>query len=307
MNRQEFGQLVAALRKEVFLESGDRYTQGMLGEDTGIGVNVIGSIERGGKAKFEDDILVKLADALKLTSWERQEFYLAGAGVETRFIENQGDEQLTTRKGLVKMLEGIQVPAFVKDAYGDVVAANELVIRFFGISENVVVQGRDYLGSYHMINLLFHSEGFARKIYGDVTWERIVIQNINDIRRTSLRYRHTPYWQALFTFLKKRPKFKSYWDITRAEKFGNGIDPIIQSGTSAFGRVNYISIASPSITPFGEVYLVVYIPKDLETMSLFMKIAKTGTQIHKLADWPNKQRLLDIWKQSPKNGKLKQE
>lgn len=300
MNRSEFGKLITTLRREVFMENGNLYTQDMLSKDTKISVNVIGKIERGKKANFEDETLEKLADALKLTSWERQEFYLAATGIEGPFVENQDSKQITTCEDLVNILEGIQLPAFFKDVYGDVVAANELVIRLFGISENVVVQGRDYLGSYHMIGLLFHSEGFARKTYGDVTWKRMVIRNINDIRRTSLRYRHTPYWQALFTCLNKIPKFKDYWDITRAEKFGNGIDPIIQSGTSTLGRVNYMSIASPSITPFGEVYLVVYVPKDLETMSLFMKIAKTGAQIHKLADWPNKKRILDIWKQSQK-------
>lgn len=82
MDRKQFGKLVAALRKEQYDENGDRYTQAMLAEvilkqdrQTPLNDIVIGKIERGERTILDDQTLLNLANALKLTIGERRNFF----------------------------------------------------------------------------------------------------------------------------------------------------------------------------------------------------------------------------------------
>ena len=81
MDRKQFGKLVAALRKEQYDENGDRFTQSKLAElilaqdpQTPLNDIVIGKIERGERTILDDQTLLNLADALKLTIGERRVF-----------------------------------------------------------------------------------------------------------------------------------------------------------------------------------------------------------------------------------------
>lgn len=129
MNRVEFGQLVAALRKEHLDEDGNRWTQDKLGRETGLGEVAIGKIERGERANFDEGTLLKLADALQLTSMERKEFFLAASGIDSKHIARESAKPRATLDDLLQTMEGLQLPAFIDDSYSDVVAANSAIIH----------------------------------------------------------------------------------------------------------------------------------------------------------------------------------
>ncbi|MCB0213837.1 MAG: helix-turn-helix domain-containing protein, partial [Anaerolineae bacterium] len=89
MNRKAFGKLIAALRKELFDQDGNRLTQAKLAEraqqiDPHSPLNeiIIGKIERGERAILDDQTLLNLADTLELSLGERREFYLAATGLD---------------------------------------------------------------------------------------------------------------------------------------------------------------------------------------------------------------------------------
>ena len=88
MNLADFGKLISSLRKEHEDEDGAPWTQKRLAEECGragesfvLTENIISSIERG-KRNPDRDVLLALAAALRLTSSERREFFLAASGVE---------------------------------------------------------------------------------------------------------------------------------------------------------------------------------------------------------------------------------
>ncbi len=76
MRRDEFGQLIKALRKECRDEDLKSLTQGEMATQTGFSVRTINRLEAGDETvKLKGDDLLKLADVLQLTSGERREFF----------------------------------------------------------------------------------------------------------------------------------------------------------------------------------------------------------------------------------------
>jgi transcriptional regulator with XRE-family HTH domain len=115
MNRSEFGRLVSALRKEHIDEEMNFWTQKKLGEETGLGELIIGKIERGQRANLDGDTLLRLANALRLTSGERREFFLAASGISEEKIPRQHSDPRSTLDELIQMMRQIQSPAFIMD------------------------------------------------------------------------------------------------------------------------------------------------------------------------------------------------
>lgn len=80
MKRAEFGQLVTALRREHVDEWDRQWTQAKLAQETGLPLTVMGTIERGSKTQRDEATLLQLAQALQLTSGEREAFFTAASG-----------------------------------------------------------------------------------------------------------------------------------------------------------------------------------------------------------------------------------
>lgn len=98
MNRKEFGQLLATLRKDM------GWTQFQLAELVEIDEAVISQVERGVKKHYEPELLFSLANAFQLTTLERREFFLAASGLEKKTDRASGfrkyqDRRLRCQKG----------------------------------------------------------------------------------------------------------------------------------------------------------------------------------------------------------------
>lgn len=117
MDRKEFGKLVAALRKSKQDEYFHELTQAGLAKQAGISEQVIGKVERGGKVSIEPDLLLRLAQAFRLSPRERREFFLAAIGLGEEDIPGQQppDEQVFDE--LFNTLAQVSLPAFLVDSY----------------------------------------------------------------------------------------------------------------------------------------------------------------------------------------------
>src|SRR5262245_46128826 len=126
MNHKEFGQLIAALRKEHFDEEGNRLTQAKLAEKvqqadllSPLNEIILGKIERGERAMLEERTLLNLADSLELTIGERREFFLAAMGLDNRQIYPAQKPPPEILASVIQMLADIQLPALLVDNYLD--------------------------------------------------------------------------------------------------------------------------------------------------------------------------------------------
>ncbi len=274
MNRKDFGELVAALRQDLNL------TQFQLAENSGLDNAVISQIERGVKKYFEPELLFQLANAFQLTTLERREFLLATSGLDQKEMVRQPSAAMSTdvfnvRKALDKMVEltgQVRLPAFLADVYGDVIAANNIILLFFKVPPKYVEEASQTPGGYNTSRVNFGKDLVARSNVID-NWDRYALNSMRTFRENSLRYRAHPYFKYLMKIFRNRneyPLFERYWKmVSSAEQDKEASIDYFSYRHNEVGLIKYISSAIISITSFGELFLTEYLPLDENTSQVF--------------------------------------
>lgn len=295
MNRDDFGQLLAALRNDL------GWTQAELAETADVDIAVISQIERGVKKFFEPDLLFNLINALQLTSVERIEFILAASGLDKAQMVRQPTVSMATDAfnakkvldKLVKVVENLRLPAFIIDSYGDFVAVNLIVLGLYQISPSVIETAPNTPGGYNAIRVNFNRELIGRSQIAD-NWDQYAINSIRTFREISLSYRSRPYFKHLmksFSNPTEYPFFQRYWKmLSSAEQDRDASIDYFEYTHRAFGPLKYIaSSMTTTVTSFGELHLYQYSPYDEATDEVFKLLLKqAGTGVVRLAPWPEK-------------------
>lgn len=294
MKRKDFGELVAALRQDL------GWTQFQLAEYADINSAVVSQIERGVKKYFEPPLLFQLANMFQLTTLERREFLLAASGLDQSQIVRQPSTAMSTdafdiKKALEKMIKltgEVRLPAFLADVYGDVVAANNIILTFFKLPGEFLTEVDRIPGGYNTARFNFGKNSVARTHVVD-NWDRYAINSMRTFRENSLRYRAKPYFKYLMKVFRNQteyPLFDRYWKIVSSvEQDKESSTDHFAYSHAEFGQVKYISTAAVSITSFGELFLTQYIPLDETTSRVFEQLAKqAGQDVVRFAPWPEK-------------------
>lgn len=294
MNRKDFGQLLATLREDL------DWTQFQLAEYAEVDGAVISQIERGVKKFFEPELLFCLANALQLTTLERREFFLAASGLDQKQIVRQPSMATATdvfniRKILDKLIEltgQVRLPAFLADVYGDVIAANQIILSFFKIPPHILETAPNMPGGYNTARVNFGKESVIRDRISD-NWDGYALNSMRSFRERSLRYRAQPYFKYLMKSFRNQveyPLFERYWKMVSSIEQDKEVDTdYFTFQHDEFGKVKYAASSTITITSFGELFLVQYLPLDEQTSQTFEKIAKeVGPAIIRLAPWPVK-------------------
>jgi transcriptional regulator with XRE-family HTH domain len=294
MNRKDFGELIAALRQDL------GWTQFQLSENADVDDAVVSQIERGVKKHFEPELLFQLANAFQLTTLERREFVLAASGLDQKQIVRQPSAAMATdvfdvKRVLEKMIEltgQVRLPAFLGDVYGDVVAANNIILSFFKLPPEFVVNADKIPAGYSTVRFNFNKDLVARSHVVD-NWDSYALSAMRTFRESSLRYRAHPYFKYLMKIFRNQneyPLFERYWKmVSSVEQDKEASTDHFSYHHQEFGQVKYISSATVSITSFGELYLIQYLPLDENTGHVFEQQARQARQgAVRFAPWPEK-------------------
>jgi transcriptional regulator with XRE-family HTH domain len=294
MNRKEFGQLLATLRQDL------DWTQFELSEYADVDEAIISQIERGVKKHFEPKLLFCLANALQLTTLERREFLLAASGLDQKQIVRQPSAGMSTdvfnvRRVLDKMIEltgMVRLPAFLGDVYGDVIAANNIILSFFKVPPEYVDVASQMPGGYNTARFNFGKDLVARSHVLD-NWDGYALNSMRSFRENSLRYRAQPYFKYLMKIFRNRneyPLFDRYWKlVSSVEQDKEASTDYFSYQHNEFGPIKYISSSTISITSFGELFLLQYLPLDESTSQVFEQLAQqAGKGVVPFAPWPVK-------------------
>jgi transcriptional regulator with XRE-family HTH domain len=294
VNRRQFGELVAALRQDL------GWTQFELAEYADLDNAVISQIERGVKRHFEPNLLFQLGNAFQLTTLERREFLLAASGLEQKQIVRQPGAGMSTdvfnvRRALEKMIEltgQVRLPGFLADVYGDVIAANHIILSFFKLPPRFVEQGDKVPAGYNTARFNFSKDLVARSHVVD-NWDRYALNSMRTFRESSLRYRAQPYFKYLMKIFRNQheyPLFERYWKmVSSVEEDKEANIDYFSYHHNEFGEIKYISSANVSITSFGELFLTQYLPLDQRTSEVFEELARqAGQGAVRFAPWPEK-------------------
>ena len=294
MNRKDFGLLIATLRQDL------DWTQFQLAEYAGQDHAVISQIERGVKKFFEPELLFSLANALQLTTLERREFFLAASGLEQDQIVRQhtmatNTDVFNVRKILDKMVDltgHVRLPAFLMDAYGDAVAANQIILSFFKVPAIVLETAPKIPGGYSTVRVNFGKESVVHDRI-ESNWDAYAVNSMRAFRENSLRYRAQPYFKYLMKAFRnpaEYPLFERYWKMVSSTEQDKELNlDYFAFRHDVFGDVKYTASSTTTITSFGELFLIQYLPLDERTSQVFEQIAKEAGQVAvRIAPWPVK-------------------
>jgi transcriptional regulator with XRE-family HTH domain len=294
MNREEFGELVAALRQDM------SWTQFQLAEYSDIDNAVISQIERGVKKYFEPQLLFQLANAFQLTTVERQEFILAASGLDEKEIVRQPSVNVATdvfdaKKILERMISltaQIRVPAFLSDVYSDVIAANKIMLAFYQVPTSMVESAPKIPGGYSTVRLNFGRDLVGRRHVTD-NWDQYALNSMRAFRENGLRYRAKPYFKYLMKAFRnpvEYPFFDRYWKLVSSTEQDKDMKiDYFSYHHNDFGPLKYIASMTIEITSFGNLFLVQNLPLDEPTDEVFTQLKHTaGEGVVRFAPWPEK-------------------
>jgi hypothetical protein len=280
MNRKEFGELVAALRKEHSDFVGNdlrQWSARTLAERASLPIGTVEAIEQGVLRKIDSEILIKLADALELTTMERKEFFLASIGLEADAYAPKIDP--FDLHCFLQTVWHIPLPAFISDNYGDFVAANHCIIRFLDIPQDFIVRSFNARGSdpaaLNFMRVICSPASGYRTTLGD-GWDANIVRNMLFFRRITFRYRSTDRFRNLWKALMKDRTFKTYWKDVQYREDANDSDLELYSYRHARlkQRVKYIAAVNQLITNDGERYMTTYIPANEAIAKIFEQTAR---------------------------------
>ena len=295
MNRKEFGELLSALRQDM------GWTQSELAEYSSVDDAVISQIERGVKKYFEPELLFCLANALQMTSLERREFVLAASGMDSTQMVRQPTRGTTTDTfhpskiidKLLQIMREVRVPAFLNDVYGDVIATNMAVIRFFNVPTAMLENASQIPAGYNAMRMTFNKDLVGRTHVSD-NWDDYAMSTLLSYRVSTLRYRAKPYFKYLIKIFRnpvEYPLFDRYWKrVSSLEQDRIMNTDIFSYYHQTYGEINYLTFGITTMTSFGELFLSTYLARDDHTNQIFEGLIKDGgDEVLRLAPWPQKQ------------------
>ena len=133
MDKKDFGQLVAILRKESRNEFDEPMTQYDLAELARIPLITLQKIEQGRQMNIKPDMLLNLAEALQLNSRAAQAFFLASLGIKDVQTVKQIVSPQDVLADLTQTLSQLQTPAFILDGFGDMLVINPTGLAAFNL------------------------------------------------------------------------------------------------------------------------------------------------------------------------------
>jgi transcriptional regulator with XRE-family HTH domain len=295
MNRFEFGMLVASLREDM------RWTQLELAEKSGVDVSAVSNIERGTRRTLlKDNMLLKLADGLQLTTMERQEFLFAASGVaesDTVRKENHhakihfDPESFLREQG--EYIGCIAVPILVTDAFCDILLANRFALEYYNTPATLMNDASIAVGGFNMMRYVFHADSTFQDGIKDDRWEMQALFNLRYFRRRTMRVRSRPYFSTLLKELlnnKNYPSFERYWRRMLFESYDYYSAPIEKPDPEDANAV--VGLESQlAVTPYGELFLQKLLPMNRKTSKRFEEImAKVGEGYVQFSPFPDKRK-----------------
>ena len=212
MNRIEFGELVATLRKEQFDPiTGKCWSQQKLAQKANLLNRTIGSIERGEKKGLDTEIVFGLMDAFQLSEPEKEQFIQIAS--QAMWDEEEKQEKTSLEDTLPKLLSilpAIETPAIIYDALFFIYGMNSTFRHLHGLEAFNLPLSSSPSYSQNIIWLIFHPDSPLQHLFGS-SWESIAQIGVSRLRTHSLPYRHNKAFQDLFAQLSLFPSFQNFW------------------------------------------------------------------------------------------------
>ncbi|NPA30673.1 MAG: helix-turn-helix transcriptional regulator [Chloroflexi bacterium] len=316
MDWREFGRLIRHLRFELAETEMRKITQEELDRRCGFPLGTVGRIERGDMRRLDQEHLVALADAFRLTQLERREFFLAANGVPTEKIYSYPgapppEEELNL---LLQGIRDLPYPAFVTDVYMDFVYAHHSALALWGITDEILEEARAYRLVPNAIYYSFHPRFRFESMFVDPgEWFHLAVGNVQLFRRATLRYRTHRYWDYLMHRMQTDDprlwsNFRIFWlQAEMRREWDGNTRRRYRIRHPKYGPLHYLATVSEESTAYGPLYVTIYVPLDHATHQAFLRLRPdSGPVWEPIAPWPEraKDRFIPANFQRPKRRRI---
>lgn len=274
MERKAFGMLVATLRKEIRNEFDETLTQYDLAELARIPLISLQKIEQGRGVNLSPETILSLAKALKLPTRARQVFFLASLGLPDKVFMKQPLAAQALLDELVQILSQMQTPAFIADAFGDVIVSTPALLEVYDLKLDEI-GGADLISQFNLYRFLFAPD-FAKQ-------RAMLGESLNDFshrmilifKMVSLKHRNHWCFVRLLPELNRFPLFREHWQspFYHDDDILNTLIPL-SLNHPRFGKLNFLSSPQVTVSGYGDLYLYNYLPMDAHTAEACVQIMK---------------------------------
>ncbi len=295
MNRKQFGELIATLRREQRDELDREYTQAKLARLVGVSEQIIGKIERGEKVNYQSDLLLNLAKAFRLSSRERREFFLAAVGLDSSSIPRSARPAEQILDDLMNILVTTALPAIIVDCYDDVVASNLIALAMFDFTVEMQQEAPQLAGGFNVMRVVFSRKSKYHDALAKERRDQYIAQNLQFFKAITLPHRASSYFKYLMKSFRKDRDMRLFNAYYAASTDDDSDDFYVENEVlilhhNRLGAIRCYSPSLPVMTAAGNLYLLTYIPADLQTLKIFTNLAEEcGEGAIRLASWPQKQ------------------
>ena len=279
--------LVATLRKELRNEFDETLTQYDLAELARMPLVTLQKIEQGRQKNLSREMVLNLANALNLTSRAKVVFFQASLGIkDEEFIKNTISSRETLGELAYTLLQ-LQTPAFVADAFGDIVFTNLAAPVMYRISENQLTNPQ-LLSQYNINRILFSPEfENQRAMLGENMYDfsrRMILL----YKMMTLKSRNHWCFQRLLPELNRYSLFREHW---QSPNFHNedvfNMYNVFPIKHPQLGYLKYLLTVHQTLTACGDLYVYNFLPMDAHTADVCRRVMKrVGTSVVPLSSWP---------------------
>lgn len=259
-----------------------------LADAAGLTEIIIGNIERGERTKLESDEIASLADALRLTTLERQVFFAAATNVDEEDKTAELPGQDSAFEHVWDILSTTQLPAYLTDSLGSLIGINRIMMAFHGVSDQLFDNSIAIDIGVNVLALIFRKGAIMRQSMGD-KWDAIARANVHQFRFMALPYRYTEEFKAILSYMHTQPDFSRMWMETRTAPNTDFFSQLRHYNYThtIHGHVCYAATLSTIVTNHGNLYLTTHIPCDVETLSKFTKLREQNHGARTVMSWPS--------------------
>ena len=287
MDKKNFGQLVAILRKESRNEFDEPLTQYDLAELSRIPLITLQKIEQGRQVNIKPDMLQNLAEALHLNSHATQTFFLASLGIKDIQTIRPIAKPQDVLANLTQTLSQLQTPAYILDGFGDILAINPGSLAVYNLETSDLHAPQ--LLSQHNINRFLFSPEFENLHTASGDAQSASARRVVRLYKLwTLKVRNHWYFQRLLPELNRYPVFREHWQSPSFHNEDIYVQyiPIILKHPQ-FGLLKFLACPTHAITKLGDLYLISLQPLDAHTAEACLQLTqRLGTQPIHLAPWP---------------------
>ncbi len=284
MSKGEFGKIIASLRKEFKNEFDEPMTQENLAELAKMPLITLQKIEQGRQANLKPDMVLNLANSLKVPFYSRNNFFLASLGIDGKEIV---EDELSQRfiEQIQTILSQLQAPAFVSNSFGDLLLVHPAFFELLDIDFQVLQASQ----ASHKLNLyrIIFSPEFAglRQMMGD-SYASFAQQQVLILKSMTLKYRSRNDYQELIPELNLFSEFRRYWQSPAFfDKDIYILSNTLEINHPRWGLLAFISFPVQVLAEQSDLFLFTYQPLDNRTAKACAKIIReTGTQTVKMRD-----------------------